>query len=280
MWAELGEGKPGAHFARAILRQALLDLQLLKKGIRPNEEAVAPPRTNRTQRKPECDLCPKCGILSPKPDGFVCAITDCPNEVVKGPIEFQASPLNEDPATLVADALDWFENPGRGAFSLDLICEVLNANSDAWTYAARRAIADPKKKIVPPGARKLTVADRQQIFVLHEHGGLSTFAVAEMFGVDRSYVSKIFKKHRLDRASRKAGRSASRSRNRRAAARASTPTRWWSSATAIASTLRGSRRCRMNRSMSVSPIHRTATTSMPVSAAARPRPARYSRPES
>ena len=217
MWAELGEGRPGAHFARAILRQALLDLQLLKKGVRPNEEAAAPGRTNRTKKRPECELCPKCGILSPKPDGFVCAITECPKEVVKGPTEFQASPLNEDPATLVADALDWFENPSRGDFSLDLICEILNANSDAWKYAARRAVADPKKKIMPPGARKLTVADRQQIFVLHEHAGLSTFAVADIFGVDRSYVSKICKKARLEHGARKGGRHAG-TRLRRAAA--------------------------------------------------------------
>jgi len=205
-WTELGEGRPGAFLARQILHRALADLGLLQEGVEPSEPA--PQKSggrsgkkqtqNQNQKEKEKaegrELCPKCGILEPKPEGFVCAITACPKSLVLGPVEIEeaTSELNEKPSALLADALAWFLNPDKGPCSLNFVSEILNTDPDVWTFTARQYVENPnRRKLLVPNGRKLDpVKDKPRILELVK-GGLSTRQIGELFRVDRSVISKI-----------------------------------------------------------------------------------------
>jgi hypothetical protein len=104
----------------------------------------------------------------------------------------------EEGRDLQAEAQDWFLSPDDGVCSLNAVCQLLNYDPDLITYAVRKHFASPadvRKKILPPGGRRLDDADVRSIKAALARGERPS-KVAEEHRVTRPYVTKIRKGRR------------------------------------------------------------------------------------
>jgi hypothetical protein len=101
--------------------------------------------------------------------------------------------LIEDPderKALLEEVTDWFANPYEGQCSLDLVCSHLRFNAEAWSYAVRKYLSNPKRHAIVPNWRRLKVEDVIEIRVRLLQGERAS-ALAKHYRVDSSVIRKI-----------------------------------------------------------------------------------------